>query len=253
MQVHKLIELLNGLVAERKLPLNISKIIIEKLFKSEKFEFDFGEFPNECKTVEEFDELVKQTKLPFPLCFFEIPNFGSVLAYHSTLNPKLIKLQVFYYNIKKQWSLLDPADQVVIDLINGTINTTSPNPEIQTLYNDENSKEIKLTAVIINLVIRGLSVLNCSNVICLDNEPSKALNKKRIKNGKVPLFSYKTLHIKTPVFHNGRPNLGGTHASPRLHLRRGHIRKYATYSIWINNMVVGNSRKGIVLKDYKIT
>lgn len=252
MQVHKAIELLQGLTKEGKLFKGLSEMLIGKLMESEKFEFDFEEFPNGCKSVEEFDEVMKNIKLPYELCYFEVPNFGSILAFHPHLKNRHIKLQIFYYNTKKQWSFLDPCDQLCIDLETGLIQSYSEDPKVRDLYS-ENSKENELTTHIINLVVRGLSVLNCSNIVTKNNLPDDKLNKKRIKNGKVPLFSYKTLHIKTDESKTSKPDQGGTHASPRLHLRRGHIRHLPKGNIWITDCVVGDVKKGIVLKDYKVT
>ena len=49
-----------------------------------------------------------------------------------------------------------------------------------------------------------------------------------------------------------RDDGGGTHASPRVHLRRGHIRKIADgRTVWVQACVVG-SKHGMVLKDYKL-
>jgi hypothetical protein len=46
---------------------------------------------------------------------------------------------------------------------------------------------------------------------------------------------------------------GGTHASPRVHLRRGHIRRLPGKNIWVNATIVGNSDLGVVIKDYSVT
>lgn len=97
------------------------------------------------------------------------------------------------------------------------------------------------------------AVMACSNVRTRDHQPDAALNKKRAKAGKVPLVSYKTLEIAVPNtrYEGGGPG-GGTHASPRVHLRRGHIRKIADgKTVWVQACVVG-SKHGMVLKDYKL-
>ncbi len=47
---------------------------------------------------------------------------------------------------------------------------------------------------------------------------------------------------------------GGTHASPRWHMRRGHWRKYKTGKrVWIDNMEVGDKALGVVAHDYVVT
>lgn len=94
-----------------------------------------------------------------------------------------------------------------------------------------------------------LSVLNCSNVEIAEVSEPKFLNKKRLKKGKVPIYSYKTLVLKTRQqrLENGI----GTHDSPRIHLRRGHIKRRKTGNFWWEPCVVGDRKRGIVVKDYR--
>lgn len=99
-----------------------------------------------------------------------------------------------------------------------------------------------------------LSVLNCSNIEYIDNPAPENLNRKRIAAGKVPLFSYKTLHVKTDAREVNRNPMGGTHASPRVHLRRGHVRRLSeTRNTWVSACVVGNRERGMVHKEYAVT
>lgn len=97
-----------------------------------------------------------------------------------------------------------------------------------------------------------LTLLNCSNIRRIEHSPSEALQKARTRRGKLPLFSYWTLEINT--FRSPpAENKGGSHASPRLHLRRGHPRQYALEKwCWVNPHAVGNKKLGIVHKDYSI-
>ena len=98
----------------------------------------------------------------------------------------------------------------------------------------------------------AIEVFSCSNVIAVNNLPPKLINQKRLKKGKVPFFEYKTLHIKQE--RKEKNNIKkGTHNSPRLHLRRGHIRKlYDGRKIWITACLVGNKKNGMIIKDYKL-
>lgn len=100
------------------------------------------------------------------------------------------------------------------------------------------------------MVVEFLSVLSCSNVRIEDTQVYSKLNKKRESKNKQPFFTYKILTI--PGSKNSDVNLGGSHASPRVHLRRGHIRRLKNKNIWINSMVVGNKSKGMVFKDYEL-
>lgn len=45
---------------------------------------------------------------------------------------------------------------------------------------------------------------------------------------------------------------GRSHASPRLHWRRGHVRRYQNKTTWIEATLVGKSDAGFVVHDYKV-
>ncbi len=95
-----------------------------------------------------------------------------------------------------------------------------------------------------------LSALNCANVRRLEERPPEKLQKARARRGKAPLFSTWTLQLDLENRMVSRTDLGGTHASPRLHLRRGHPRQYAPDKwCWVDPHVVGSAH-GLVHKDY---
>lgn len=99
------------------------------------------------------------------------------------------------------------------------------------------------------VVAKFLSALNCSNVHRQEHAPAAKLQKARAKRGKAPLFSYWTLQLDGKSERG--ENQGGTHASPRVHLRRGHPRQYAPGKwTWVQAHAVGNRADGVVHKDY---
>ncbi len=103
------------------------------------------------------------------------------------------------------------------------------------------------------MLIQACSVLNCANIETGEIEAPIALNKKRVAKGLQPFFSYKVLQLSEKRFGGDDSNFGGTHAAPRMHLRRGHLRRLETRTIWIRPaMVNANSAIGIVEKDYKL-
>jgi hypothetical protein len=70
--------------------------------------------------------------------------------------------------------------------------------------------------------------------------------------GKSPLFSWNTVKIKPPK--PKQEHQGGTHATPRLHDRRGHLRRLANgKTCWVRACKVGDASKGVVFKDYEVT
>lgn len=116
----------------------------------------------------------------------------------------------------------------------------------------KNSGEVEMAKMAIGFVRAFLSALNCTNVRRVEHKPDAKLQKARAKRGKQPLFSYWTLELDL-----SRPEsserLGGTHASPRLHLRRGHPRQYAAGKwTWVQPCVVGNKAAGMIHKDYAL-
>ena len=107
-----------------------------------------------------------------------------------------------------------------------------------------------------NLVERTLIALTCSNVRSADNHPPVALNKKRQKAGKLPLFTYKTLHVisgEREASHDPCADDSEAKRSPRLHFRRGHVRRIGDGRItWVQQCMVGNRRVGMVEKCYSL-
>ena len=100
-------------------------------------------------------------------------------------------------------------------------------------------------------VLSLIQALQCCNVTTETIHPSEALNKKRIRNNKLPFVEYKILTLTRNRYDSA--SQGGHHASPRQHLRRGHIRRLAdTRTVWVSQCVVGNSNKGVIVKDYQV-
>lgn len=126
-------------------------------------------------------------------------------------------------------------------------------PHIETMDTEE---KVAVTELFfrnsLEVIFQFLAAMNCSNAEIVDDvKPDERLNKSRIRKGKTPMFEYKVLTIKT--HRNGLSKLlGGNHASPRVHLRRGHIRKLKTKTVWVNACVVGDKSRGIIQKEYLV-
>lgn len=95
-------------------------------------------------------------------------------------------------------------------------------------------------------------VINCANIVTPVIAPSAKLNKKRESRGDTPFFEYRVLQVAR---HKGNgEGMGGTHASPRAHLRAGHIRRLDDKTIWVSSTVVNaGSPRGVVEKDYALS
>jgi len=113
------------------------------------------------------------------------------------------------------------------------------------------------------------TAMSCSNVSTEKLTPPPLVNKKRLSKGKAPLFEYHVLnldvvHQDAHAHSSGALDFsdsaeisgGGSHASPRQHLRRGHMRrlgeKHGNKVIWVNATVVGKSHKGVIEKSYEL-
>lgn len=98
-----------------------------------------------------------------------------------------------------------------------------------------------------------IEALSCSNV---SHEPIETIdprkNAKRIKAGKLPIYETRILTIKAGKVSSSGKNYGGTHSSPRQHLRRGHIRRLEDKKIWVNACVVGKPENGVIDKNYHV-
>jgi hypothetical protein len=122
-----------------------------------------------------------------------------------------------------------------------------------------NDKIVKMFYQIFMTYCRALlelcEALSCSNVTSDVLQPASSKNAKRISDKKLPIYETRCLSIIAPTTTSGRSEgLGGTHRSPRQHLRRGHIRIIAEErKIWVNSCVVGAKSQGVIEKTYTVS
>jgi hypothetical protein len=141
------------------------------------------------------------------------------------------------------------------------------------LYIDENGKfgatqpvlsnmsitEEELTSVLADVAYNALTAIHTMTVsggnvyISTPTPDEVAVNKKRISKGKKPLIEFRMITVdgrKSEL--SSTPH--GTHASPRLHWRRGHWRtmKKSGKKVWVDPMLVGDEKNGKIIKDYAV-
>ena len=76
-------------------------------------------------------------------------------------------------------------------------------------------------------------------------------NQRKIAAGKQPSYDWRTVVIDGNVIKC--EHKGGTHASPRLHDRRGHSRRLPDGRIvWVRPCKVGDASRGTVFHDYQV-
>lgn len=103
------------------------------------------------------------------------------------------------------------------------------------------------------VTVSWLAALRCVNVQSIDNQPPEALNRKRLRQGKVPMFTYKTLHVAQKRAGCGRGEEDSGRTPPRLHFRRGHVRRLDSERLtWVQPCMVGDKARGMVEKAYAL-
>ena len=121
------------------------------------------------------------------------------------------------------------------------------------LFNKALTADQRLTKAVVSIMdnpkyvaLAGVLMLGSKRI-----EPDEAKNRMRRARGKAPLFTYKVLTIGKKK--RKSQHQGGTHASPRSHLRRGYYRtsKHGVRH-WVQPCMVKGETPGFVHKDYKV-
>lgn len=101
----------------------------------------------------------------------------------------------------------------------------------------------------ISAVLSLIEALSCKNV-GVEMLPARKINKSALKRDAMKFDDY---HILTVTANSSSgEGRGGTHRSPREHLRRGHIRRLESGNIWVNSTVVNAGTKGKIHKVYAL-
>lgn len=74
-------------------------------------------------------------------------------------------------------------------------------------------------------------------------------NNRKIAQGKKPAYDWRTVTVQP---REKSESLGGTHASPGAHDRRGHWRTLGDKKVWVKPCRVGDPALGQVFHDYKV-
>lgn len=82
---------------------------------------------------------------------------------------------------------------------------------------------------------------------------ASANNAKRARKGKLPMYEWRTVELERKPADLPAAPKGGTHASPRLHQRRGHwVTSKLGKKFWRSESVVGKPENGMIFHDYTI-
>ena len=198
--------------------------------------FDIGEMSSDLTVIEGSDPIA--SRLAFPQCAFAYTEDGDpgvlLMTQHNETSIHVTGLA----SHRGQWFEVKPLT-VIYDPASG--------------YSGEGkgvtSEQLRVALVNVAYCAR---LLDQGRSGCAIDAQLCHLNTARAKKGKGPLkFTWHTVTIAPRPDQNERK--GGTHASPRLHDRRGHWRTYPSGKKgWVKECKVGSPSKGIVFKDYKI-
>lgn len=201
--------------------------------------FDLGEFPQDI-AIPQCSEAGIDFRLPFPICWFQLTRRARLtgeavhICFLAMEVDARIDVMTFQFSNSLGWACI------------GVSNFDCLPPRAFGSDGISADEQLAYARVISHFVV----AMSCRNVTRREIKPDAALQRARTRRGRLPLFSYWVLelHEKDGA---GRADLGGTHASPRVHLRRGHSREYAPGKFtWVQPTMVGNKKLGMVHKDY---
>lgn len=241
-RLHQIIELMDGgtLLIDPHLhaPLGpIGATIRSALTSAQCFWLGDADLLDRVKAVPEI------SRAPFPFTWLEAISTapdGQRIDYGLlvTSGNLLTSIVCFARATGSDWSMQWVAPSV--DLASGDLTLSTDHPAA-----------LDWAGAVVGLIAKAFSAINCINVERINHQPETKLQQSRLKRSRTPLFSYWTLHL-SPA--NGRSaEAGGRHASPRVHLRRGHPRQFAPGKwTWVQAHAVGDRAAGIVHKDYSL-
>ncbi len=271
MRAHKIIEAITGgqlqvldkNLSRDKKPEELLPVFAIQLAASHKFFLGNGD------NIPDMEPDPLYCRLPFPICYFEreIPNNSkvpivSMLALATTEETHERTREAFfpgkpeihihwlgqtytYSTTSKGWILMPYT--IFIYEEEGELGIMLEADSYEVLAKTEQLKDGAVFDA--GIVCAFLKMLSCSNVRQEKIPAPVRLNKSRAKKGRPPIFEYHVL--KVPGSPGTGVDRGGSHASPRFHFRRGHVRKLSEERLtWVRDCAVGDIKRGAVDKEY---
>jgi hypothetical protein len=211
---------------------------------------------------------------PTEMQWFDISNIGQMNAVGisklATHRPPFDKNLILWTGSTKnhkryEFSMLvagtDPEEGIVIDITKGEPGKYSTFPPLVYIVDDGQVKygpvneEENIPQDVAELMLSVVAVwYDELDTGCKSYKPvikKTFTNKRKIAQGKLPTYDWTTVVIE-PAKERSEFK-GGTHASPRQHDRRGHIRRLrGGKNVWVKAHKVGDASKGYVFHDYEI-
>lgn len=191
-------------------------------------------------------------EIPAPICLFQIQDHGQVQWYLAQDVESVGG--VLWFVFVKEGGVTSGSKYALLVRRDGMVNHLRFDHltyDLKPVMKDEPMVGNESYMSVIGMA-NAVEVFSCCNVSTLEHTPPKFTNTKRIAKGKIPFFTYRTLHITSDSEKTAHQGVA-THASPRLHLRRGHIRKLPSdRRIWVRASLVGDKSKGFAAKEYSV-
>lgn len=231
--------------------------IVDLVKASHKFMLPDGGIVCDDRTFKALDESVP-LRLPYPFIALEFPNHNPQPEPGRFNAPKQVVFAVERDDgivitpviFAEHMGIWVPWPQVFIDSTNYIDRSNTRDGCVQLKIRNANSNSIPNEdfADDVMALLSFLNILKCRNV-----QVEKVVPKKQSKcKSALPFDTY---HVLTIGSHEADcQHLGGSHRSPREHIRRGHIRCLQSgKSVWVNAALVSSGRGfGVVTKDYRL-
>lgn len=183
--------------------------------------------------------------LPYPVCFLvwhQSDGTAAVFRLHLSDTHKSMSVSALLFGSRREW--MREAEPFIATLVDSGLQISQPDgtpPSSESEYREA-----------LHYVEDFLLSLQQEQTAYKPTARPSFINSKRAAKGKGPvLFDWHTVTV-APTPAKGE-HQGGTHASPRLHDRRGHWRKYPSGKVgWVKNCKVGDASRGAVFKDYEV-
>lgn len=238
--------------------------IIEALIFSNKFILPENA---ECCPDEEFRAVVdcNNIRQPYPVIALEYRFDKSYKCILLSIERELKKDSPFYYpsivpilgHVVTPWWTVLPIHfgTHIVDLEgpNGAMQSYGDiSPKARTFFSrtGEIGSIDNFIAISVRNYYRFMNMCQCSNV---EFAPAEGCERGEMKKRRSLGFDeYKVMMVSSHIRAKAEAR-GGSHASPREHLRRGHIRRIDDERrVWVNATVVCPGSSGKIEKDYAI-
>jgi hypothetical protein len=166
-----------------------------------------------------------------------------------------------YYEVMMLVAGTDPKEGIVVDISKGTPGDFKTFPPLVYAIDDgqirygpaDENHEVPhdVAELMLSLVAMWFESMDAGCDSYRAEVAQTFTNKRKIAQGKLPTYDWKTVVVTTTP--PRAESKGGTHASPRLHDRRGHLRRLRSgKNVWVKPHKVGDAKLGTVFHDYQI-